>query len=162
MRSRLAPLTGEPPDVIYMISYFEDALMLVKSIKALGIDSMLCSGGGFTLEAFAQAAGADADLLLTAALWSEQADNLDNGSFPRRYAQRFGLTTDYHGAEAYSALMVAAEALKRAKSFEPQDIRRALNGIYMQTPFGPVKFYSYKSAVTIPPKPGMCWHTPLV
>lgn len=145
LRSRLAPLTGEPPDVIYMISYFEDALMLVKSIKALGIDSILCGGGGgFTLEAFAKAAGADADFLLTAALWSEHVDNLDSGSFHKKYAQRFGHPTDYHGAEAYSALMVAAEALKRAKSFEPQDIRQALNSIYMKTPFGPVKFYSYE------------------
>lgn len=145
LRSRLAPLTGEPPDVIYMISYFEDALMLVKSIKALGIGSMLCGGGGgFTLEAFAKAAGADADLLLTAALWSEQVDKLDNGSFHKKYAERFGHTTDYHGAEAYSALMVAAEALRRAKSFEPQDIRQALNSIYMRTPFGPVKFYAYE------------------
>jgi hypothetical protein len=59
LRSRLAPLTGDPPDVIYMISYFEDALMLVRSIKALGIKSMLCGGGGgFTLEAFAKAATA--------------------------------------------------------------------------------------------------------
>lgn len=145
LRSRLAPLTGgEAPDVIYMISYFEDALMLVQSIKALGIKSMLCGGGGgFTLEAFAKAAGADAELLLTAALWSEQVDTLDSGSFHKKYTQRFGRKTDYHGAEAYSALMVAAEALRRAKSFEPQDIRQALNSIYMKTPFGPVKFYSY-------------------
>ncbi|VTR68831.1 Branched-chain ABC-type amino acid transporter, substrate-binding protein [Desulfosarcina cetonica] len=145
LRSRLAPLTFEPPDVIYMISYFEDALMLVKSIKALGIDSMLCGGGGgFTLAAFAQAAGADADLLLTAALWSDQVDTLDNGSFHKRYAQRFGHKADYHGAEAYSALMVAAEALRTAKSFAPHDIRQALNCIYMKTPFGPVKFYSHE------------------
>jgi branched-chain amino acid transport system substrate-binding protein len=41
-------------------------------------------------------------------------------------------------------LLVAAEALKRSKSFSPQDIRDALNQIYMMTPFGPVKFYSYE------------------
>lgn len=144
LRSRLAPLTGDPPDVIYMISYFEDALMLVKGIKALGIKSMLCGGGGgFTLEAFAKSAGADAEFLFTAALWSDHVDTLDSGSFHKKYAQRFGHKTDYHGAEAYSALMVAAEALRRAKSFEPQNIRQALNSIYMKTPFGPVKFYSY-------------------
>ncbi len=30
LRTRLAPLAGDPPDVIYMISYLEDAVMLVK------------------------------------------------------------------------------------------------------------------------------------
>ncbi|MEE4241999.1 MAG: ABC transporter substrate-binding protein [Desulfopila sp.] len=145
LRSLLAPLTNNPPDVIYMISYLEDALMLVKGIRALGIDAMLCGGGGgFTLETFAQQAGNDADLLLTAALWSEHVESLQDDTFFKRYVERYGHAPDYHGAEAYSAMMVAAEALKRVKMFRPQEIRESLDNISMKTPFGPVKFYSYE------------------
>ncbi len=50
---------------------------------------------------------------------------------------------DYHGAEAYSALLVAADALERAESFSPADIREALDQTVMDTPFGPVKFVTY-------------------
>ncbi|MCP4104529.1 MAG: ABC transporter substrate-binding protein [Desulfobacteraceae bacterium] len=145
LRSRLAPLTDDPPDVIYMISYLEDAVMLVKHIRELKIASLLCgAGGGFTLEEFARKAGNYADYLLTASLWSEHVHYPGAGAFYREYAEHYGKSPDYHGAEAYSALIVASEALKQAKSFNPGDIRDALDKTYIKTPFAPVKFYSYE------------------
>lgn len=142
--SRLAPLTEDPPDVIYMISYLKDAVMLVKQIRALKIDSLLCGGGGgFTLNQFVEEAGSDAEYLLTASLWSEHAHHPGASEFYNGYTARYGKSPDYHGAEAYSALTVAYEALKQATSFNSKDIRKALNSIYVKTVFGPVKFYSY-------------------
>jgi branched-chain amino acid transport system substrate-binding protein len=144
-RSLLAPLTEEPPDVIYMIAYLTDAVALVKQLHEFNIKSLLCGGaGGFTLEEFIIRAGGAANYLLTAALWSEHVRYPGAGEYYTQYAERYSRSPDYHGAEAYSALLVAAEALKRSKSFSPQDIRDALNQIYMMTPFGPVKFYSYE------------------
>jgi branched-chain amino acid transport system substrate-binding protein len=70
-RSLLAHMTAEPPDVIYMIAYLEDAVMLVQQIRALNIPSLLCGGaGGFALEEFAKRAGSAANYVLTASLWS--------------------------------------------------------------------------------------------
>jgi branched-chain amino acid transport system substrate-binding protein len=60
-----------------------------------------------------------------------------------RYIKKYKVPPDYHGAEAYSALLVAADALKRAESFSPGAIRTALDRTDMITPFGPVKFKSY-------------------
>jgi branched-chain amino acid transport system substrate-binding protein len=144
-RSLLAPLTEEPPDVIYMIAYLTDAVALVKQLRELNIKSLLCGGaGGFTLDEFIIKAGGAADDLLTAALWSEHVRYPGAGEYYTQYTERYSKSPDYHGAEAYSALLVAAEALKRSKSFSPHDIRDELNQIYMMTPFGPVKFYSYE------------------
>jgi branched-chain amino acid transport system substrate-binding protein len=144
-RSLLAPLTEEPPDVIYMIAYLTDATALVKQLRELNIESLLCGGaGGFTLEEFIIRAGGAANYLLTASLWSEHVRYPGAADYYAQYTERYSRSPDYHGAEAYSALLVAAEALKRSKSFSPQDIRDALNQIYMMTPFGPVKFYSYE------------------
>ncbi len=145
LHSVLAPLTEEPPDVIYMIAYLEDAVTLVQQIRALKIPSLLCGGaGGFALEEFVKRAGEAADYLLTAALWSPNVRYPDAMTYNTQYTKRFGSRPSYHGAEAYSALMVAADALKRAKSYKPQAIREALDQTYMQTPFGPVKFYHYE------------------
>jgi branched-chain amino acid transport system substrate-binding protein len=145
LRSLLAPLTEEPPDVIYMIAYLEDAVMLVQQIRALKITALLCGGaGGFVLEEFARRAGSVADYLLTAALWSPNVRYPGTMAYYTQYTERYGRSPSYHGAEAYSALLVAADALKRAKSFRPQDVRAALEQIYMKTPFGPVKFYHYE------------------
>jgi branched-chain amino acid transport system substrate-binding protein len=144
-RSLLATLTIEPPDVIYMISYLNDAVLLVKEIRALNLKSLLCGGaGGFTLEEFTQRAGEASNYLVTAALWSEHVLYQGAKAYYTEYKARYGQAPDYHGAEAYSAVLVGAEALKRAESFNPQDIRKALDQIYMKTPFGPVKFYSYE------------------
>ena len=145
LRSLLSPLTEEPPDVIYMIAYLEDALMLVQQIRALKIKALLCGGaGGFALEEFVQRAGDAANYLLTASLWSPTVRYPGAAAFYTQYTKRYGSTPSYHGAAAYSALLVAAEALKRAKSFGSQDVRAALNRTYMRTPFGPVKFYNYE------------------
>lgn len=145
LRSLLAPLTEESPDVIYMIAYLDDAVALVKQIRELNINSLLSgAAGGFTLEEFIVRAGGAANYLLTSSLWSEHVRYPGAREYYALYKERYYRSPDYHGAEAYSALLVAAEALKRSKSFSPQDIRDSLNQIYMMTPFGPVKFYSYE------------------
>jgi branched-chain amino acid transport system substrate-binding protein len=144
-RPVLAPLTEETPDVIYMISYLEDAVALVKTIRELKLKSLLCGGaGGFTLEEFVRRAGDSANYLLTATLWSEHLLFPGAKEYYERYVKLYGAEPDYHGAEAYSALLVVADGLKRAESFSPRDIRSALNKTFMLTPFGPVKFYSYE------------------
>ncbi len=144
-RSLVAPLTAEPPDVIYMISYLEDAVMLMDQIRDLKLKSLLCGGaGGFTLEEFIQRAGKSANYLLTVSLWSEHVLYSGAGEYHAQYVKRYGKSPDYHGAEAYSALLVASDALRRARSFSPKNIREALNRTYVITPFAPVKFYAYE------------------
>jgi branched-chain amino acid transport system substrate-binding protein len=145
LRALLAPLTEEPPDVIYMIAYLNDAVMLVEQIRALKIPSLLCGGaGGFALEEFANKAGEAANYMLTASLWSQHVRYPGAMTYYNQYSERYGSVPSYHGAEAYSALLVAVEALKKASSFKPKDIRAGLDQVYMQTPFGPVKFYTYE------------------
>ena len=144
-RSLLAPLTEEPPDVIYMVAYLEDALMLVNQIRDLALESLLCGGaGGFTLEEFVTRAGTSANYLVTVSLWSQHALYAGADAYYSRYVNLYGKSPDYHGAEAYSALLVASDALARTAAFTPQNIREALNRTYLITPFGPVKFSAYE------------------
>jgi branched-chain amino acid transport system substrate-binding protein len=140
----IAPRTDEPPDVIYMISYLEDAVMLVQQIRDIELNSLLIgAAGGFTLEEFIQRAGKSANHLLTVSLWSEHVLYSGAKAYYTEYVKRYGKSPDYHGAEAYSALLVAADALKRTPSFSPKTVRAALNRTYIITPFAPVKFYAY-------------------
>lgn len=143
-RSRLAPLTGEPPDLIHMISYLADGIALVKSIRELGIPSQLTgAAAGFAHPKFLEQAGAAANGLLVATLWSGELPYPGAKAYYDAYLAAYGTAPAYQGAEAYSALLVAADAMKRAPTLEPDAIRKALDQTYMTTPFGPVKFYSY-------------------
>ncbi len=140
----IASLKEEPSDVIYMVSYLSDAALLVKTIREAGINSLLVGGaGGFTHRKFIKKAGHFADNLLTATLWTHQLHYPGTQKYYDRYIDKYSIPPDYHGAEAFSALLVAADALKRAESFGPENIRAALDSTNLTTPFGPVKFSSY-------------------
>lgn len=156
----VGPLQENPPDVIYMVSYLKDGAALVKKIRELNIPSLLCGGaGGFTHPQFITMVGGDTELLgsqefismakesanylLTATLWFHESAYPGTKEYYEQYVKKYSSPPDYHGAEAYSALLVGADALKRAESFEPQSIRIALNKTDMKTPFGPVKFEAY-------------------
>ncbi len=140
----VAPLKKDPPDVIYMVSYLKDAVYLVKKIRELKIKSLLCGGaGGFTHQKFTKMAGDAANNVLTATLWFHHLPHPGTKEYYDQYIQKYFIHPDYHGAEAYSALLVAADALRRAESYSPESIRAALDKTDMVTPFGPVKFKSY-------------------
>jgi len=137
-------LKENPPDVIYMVSYLEDAAMLVKTIRESQLNSLPVGGaGGFTSEKFINKAGDDAKNLLTATLWTPQLGYPGTKEYYNQYIKKHSTPPDYHGAEAYSALLAAADALKRAESFSPESIRTALDKTDTITPFGPVQFKSY-------------------
>jgi branched-chain amino acid transport system substrate-binding protein len=141
----VARVKEEAPDVIYMVSYLNDAALLTKTIKELKINSLLVGGaGGFTSEKFINKAGDDANNLLTATLWTPQLGYPGTKEYYNQYIKTYSISPDYHGAEAYSALLAAADALKRAESFSPESIRSALDSTDMVTPFGPVNYKSYK------------------
>ncbi len=140
----IARLKEEPPDVIYMVSYLNDAAMLVKNIRESKINSLLCGGaGGFTHKKFINKSGDFSNNLLTATLWTHQLRYPGTEEYYNQYIKKYSIPPDYHGAEAYSALLVAADALKRAESYCSESIRAALDNTDMTTPFGPVIFFSY-------------------
>ena len=140
----VARLKENPPDAIYLVSYLKDGALLVKNIRDAKINSLLCGGaGGFTSQKFIDKVGANANHLLTATLWTPQLQYPGTKEYYDQYAKKYATAPDYHGAEAYSALLVAADVLKRADSFSPASIRKSLDQTDLMTPFGPVKFTSY-------------------
>jgi len=141
----LSPLKDEPPDVIYMVSYLKDAIAMVREIRAMKIKSLLVGGaGGFTHPDFIAKAGEDANLVLTATLWFPELKYPGIRQYCDEFTDSCGMIPDYHAAEAYSALLVAADALRRADSLRPESIRAALDKTDMITPFGPVRFSSFE------------------
>ena len=140
----IAPLEEDPPDVVYMVSYLNDGALLIKQLRELKINALLCGGaGGFTHHRFIDKTGPLAEKLLTATLWTPQLRYDGTAEYYDQYTDRYGTPPDYHGAEAFSALLVVANALERADTFEPKNIRAALDATDMITPFGPVQFTSY-------------------
>ncbi|MBW6502922.1 ABC transporter substrate-binding protein [bacterium] len=141
----LTKVKAANPDMIYMVSYLMDASLLMRQSKELRINPKLFVGGaaGFTLPEFAKSAGDAADGVFSATLWVETLPFPGAKEYFNNFKKKYGSETEYHGAEAYAAMYVVADALKRAKSITPKDVRDALVTTDMMTAFGPVKFVSY-------------------
>lgn len=138
----LSKVKAAKPDVIYMVSYVMDAALLMRQIKELRIDANLYAGGaaGFALPEFIQNAKEASELVMTATLWSPQVKYPGAKEFAEKYKKLYKDYPSYHGAEAYSALYIIADVLKRAKEWTPDDIRVAMKATNMMTAFGPIKF----------------------
>ena len=133
------------PDVVYMVSYLRDATLLMQLAREFKLTPKLFIGGaaGFTLPAFAQEAGQAAEKVISATLWHQSLPIPGAQEYFDKFKAKYRQDTEYHGAEAYAAAYVVADALKRAKSLAPDDLRQALKETDLHTVFGPVKFVSY-------------------
>ncbi|ABK16015.1 ABC transporter substrate-binding protein [Syntrophobacter fumaroxidans] len=133
------------PDLVYMISYLMDASLLMRQSLELRVTPKLFVGGaaGFTLPEFQKNAGKASDMVYSATLWYQTLPYPGAKKYFDDFKKKFGVDTEYHGAEAYAAAFVIADALKRTKSMGPEDVRQALAATDMMTVFGPVKFIAY-------------------
>jgi branched-chain amino acid transport system substrate-binding protein len=141
----LSKAKAAKPDVVYMIAYVKEAVLLVQQAKELGFTPKVFAGAaaGFTLPEFRKLAGEAAEKVFSVTLWTPQVPYPGAREYHSNYLQRFGSETEYHGAEAYASIYVLADALKRAKDLTPKGVRDALAKTSLMTAFGPVKFTSY-------------------
>ncbi|MDY0220079.1 MAG: ABC transporter substrate-binding protein [Desulfobacterium sp.] len=130
------------PDIIYMVSYIMDASLLMKQSREMKLTPKMFIGGaaGFTLPEFVENAGKASDNVISATLWHQILPFPGAMDYYKKFLSKYDRDTEYHGAEAYAACYVIADALKRAKSFSNTDIKKALSETDMMTVFGPVKF----------------------
>ena len=110
------------PELVFMVSFVTDGAIIVKQAKELGLTPKLFvgNGGGFTMPAFAEKAGDAAENVFSVAPWTPHISFLGAKAFANSYWKRYGTEADYHGAEAFAATLVIADALTRAKEITPE------------------------------------------
>jgi len=144
-RPLLKEIKVKEPDLVFMISYWPDAVLLLRQSRELSLNPKLFGGGAlsFTLPEFQQNAQDLAEYVCSGTLWAPSVPYPGAKEYYDKFLARHGSPTDYHGAQAYAAMYVIADALRRARSMTPEDVRDALAETNMMTVFGPVKFVSY-------------------
>jgi branched-chain amino acid transport system substrate-binding protein len=138
----LSKVKAAQPDVTYTVAYANEAQLIMKQAKELRIDAKLYTGGaaGFAIPEFIKGAQDAAEYVVSATLWTPQLTYPGAREFAAKYKAKYGDYPSYHGASAYAALFVAADALNRAKDWTPDAIRDALKATNLKTAYGPVKF----------------------
>jgi branched-chain amino acid transport system substrate-binding protein len=138
----LSKVKAAQPDVVYTVSYANEAQLIMKQIKELRLDAKLFTGGaaGFAIPEFLSGAKDAAEYVVSATLWTPQLKYPGTKEFAEKYKAKYRDYPSYHGASAYAAVYVIADALKRARDWTQDGIRDALKATNLMTAFGPVKF----------------------
>jgi len=119
------------PDVIMMASYLPDALLFVRGFKQQGVapQAIMAQDAGFIDPNFIKTEGADAEGIFTREVFSLNIKHR-NHSVPlinQLFGIRFGgKPLDGNTARDIMGVLVLADAIDRAGSTKPDDIRTAL------------------------------------
>ncbi|MEJ2207743.1 MAG: ABC transporter substrate-binding protein [Anaerolineae bacterium] len=118
------------PQLVMQASYQSDAILFMQTYKEMGYrpEALLAMDAGFISPAFVQTLGDDANYVLSREVWApdiggdrplvQQVNDL--------YRERYGTNLTGNSARSFTGMIVLADAINRAGSTAPDDIRQAL------------------------------------
>lgn len=122
-RATLAKVKAQNPDLVFLVSYDADAILLMRQAKEIGLNpkAFLGAGAGYTTAQFA-AQKEISNLVISATQWTDDVKYKGASDFAKRYTTKFGKAPSYHAACAYEAMLImgqtAAKAGNSAKTTE--------------------------------------------
>jgi branched-chain amino acid transport system substrate-binding protein len=145
-RPLLTRVKAKNPDLLYAVTDdVSDAALLTRHSKELNLNPMLFAGSaiGFALPEFAKNAGIASNYVACMTQWTTSVPYPGAKEYHTKFKAKYDTAPTYHGAQAYAAIYVMADALKRTKILTPGNVRDALAKTNLKTIYGPVKFISY-------------------
>jgi branched-chain amino acid transport system substrate-binding protein len=142
-RSTLASIKSKNPDLVFMVSYVADAILLMRQSREIGLapQAFLGAGAGFATVQFAKET-AISNNVFSSTQWTDDVSWPGAKDFATRYKQRFGKEPTYHASTAYESMIIMAETAAQAKG-DPGRTRDALKRGKWNGIMGEVKFADY-------------------
>jgi branched-chain amino acid transport system substrate-binding protein len=126
-----------------MVSYVADAILLMRQSREIGLSPMafVGAGAGFSTTAFAKEQEISHGIF-SSTQWTPDVSWAGSKPFAERYQARFGKVPTYHAANAYTALVVMAEAATKAGGDRAKTAEALRTGSWTGL-FGTVKFEDF-------------------
>lgn len=142
-RSTLAGIKAKNPELVFMVSYVADAILLMRQSRELGLapKAFLGAGAGFATVAFAKETDISSNVF-SSTQWTPEVNWPGASQFNERYKARFGKEPTYHAANAYASMIVMAETAAKTGS-NPQKTRELLKNGKWNGIMGPVQFLDF-------------------
>ncbi|MET0390365.1 MAG: ABC transporter substrate-binding protein [Polyangiales bacterium] len=142
-RSTLTKLKGLSPDLVFLVSYVADAILLMRQAREVGLSPQAFLGGGAGFETAQFESEKDiSNLVFSVTQWTPTIDWPGAADFGQRYQARFGKKPTYHAACAYAAMLILGETASKV-SGDKEQLRSALAAQSWQGILGDVKFEDY-------------------
>jgi branched-chain amino acid transport system substrate-binding protein len=143
-RSTLAKVKSLNPDLVFMVSYVADGILLMRQAREVGLQpqAFLGAGAGFASSEFAREQ-AISNNVFSSTQWTTDVNWPGAKDFGKRYKARFGKDeVPYHAANAYASMMVMAEAAAKAGG-DREKLRGALHDGKWNGIMGEVQFVDF-------------------
>ncbi len=147
MAATLLKVKALRPDVLLVSGHSKGAALLVRQAEEMRASAPMvalthCESAQVT---DAVQFGHAAEGILCAAQWAPTLTYRDGlfgsaADYAVRFEEEFGYVPPYQAAESTAAVMVWADALERAGSFDTETVRAALAATDMQTFYGNIRF----------------------
>jgi branched-chain amino acid transport system substrate-binding protein len=136
----VSKIRADNPDAIYASGYFFTAGPLVRQLRAAGVTAPVIGQEGYDSQKFIEIAGPDAEgVIITTSLDRDSADPVAR-SFMDGFAAKAGYPADMVGASAHTAVLVMAEALKKAGASDKAALRDAIAATEIDASTGHISF----------------------
>ncbi len=136
----IAGIKADNPDVIYATGFYFTGGPLVSQIRAAGITVPIVGPESFSSQKFIEIAGQAAEGTIITNVIDWGTTRTDVREFLTEFEKRTGGKAEAVAAQAYAAATVLIEALKAAKSTDPEKIREALEKTDVDTTIGRLSF----------------------
>jgi len=146
-RSTLTKVKAANPDLVFMVSYVADAILLMRQSREVGLKPQAFLGGGAGFDT-AQFEG-EQDIstnVFSVTQWTPDMGTPGAAEFADRYKAKYGKKPTYHAACAYASMMIAGEAAAAAGG-NREKIKAALDTGAWTGIMGEVKFEDYEGFV---------------
>ena len=142
-RSTLTKIKAQSPDLVLMVSYVADAILLMRQSREVGLkpQAFLGGGAGFDTAQF-QSEKDISNNVFSVTQWTPDNGNPGSAEFAKRYQEKFGKRPPYHAATAYASMMIAGDIVQKAGG-DRKKIKEALDTGSWKGIMGDVKFEDF-------------------
>ncbi len=125
-KSQLTSIKTKEPEAIFVPGYYTEVGLIARQARELGIKAPLLGGDGWDSAKLTEIGGKALEGSYFSNHYSPDDTSEHVQKFIAAYKAKFGGVPDGLAAMGYDAAMVLADAMKRAKTLEKDDIREAL------------------------------------
>jgi branched-chain amino acid transport system substrate-binding protein len=121
-RTQLTKIKKNDPQVIYMLGYLKDLLIMLKQKEELGIDAQILSTYSFYDPQILQEVGEAAEgAIFPVPTYDPESPNDEVGvAYANAYEAKYGVKPDIWSAQAYDAMNIIALALEKDVNTGPE------------------------------------------
>jgi len=136
----ISKIKADKPDAIYASGYFFTAGPMVSQIRAAGLSQPIVGQEGYDSQKFIEIAGKASEGVMITTSLDRDSSSPETKDFISGFARKAGYPADMVAASGHTALLVVADALKRAGSSDASALRDAIAKTSLSASTGKISF----------------------